>query len=87
MIRTRYPYTDIVDHHLIETGGTKRALHDIGDSLGRKDYHSISHFVFVRAIQGTVIHTILVSNIGTADLLASENCAISVSFDLDITEG
>lgn len=36
--RIGIPYADIVDHHLIESGGAKGALHHIGDSLGRKDY-------------------------------------------------
>lgn len=63
-------YTDVVHHHLVETAGAKRALDDICDGLRSQNCLVLAICCPILALQ--MEHTVLVSNIGTRNLLATQ---------------
>lgn len=70
-------YTDIIHHHLVQTGRTERALDNIGDGLRSKDYIVISIDLLGRG--NPSVHTVLLPHISAGDFLPPQDCARLVS--------
>lgn len=64
-------YSDVIHHHLVKPAGPKRALNDIGNSLGSQHYSASAIFLSrIRAREGE--RTILITNIRPGNLLAAQ---------------
>lgn len=74
----RDAYTDIIHHHLVQTGRTERALDNIGDGLRSKDYIVISIHPSMDE-ENLSIHTVLLPHISAGDFLPPQDCARLVS--------
>lgn len=72
----RKTHTDVVNHHLVKAARAKRALDDICNGLGSKNYKKadelesvgdrIGKLIVGRWEEGCcAVHTVLVANVGT----------------------